>query len=166
MVCGIYPFFFLFWEPEDQWSWVEAIIFVQSWLLSACFLFSVSKWANAECKREIALLFIVSLWLAHGGLILKIQTYLIPNHFLFRLAFFAKMLQQKIQVNTYIYIYIYIVSFLRIKIQGSNFYSSVELLNNSFLVFKQYYTFFYIFPSTDVVKNYKQHYSNPYLNLF
>ena len=50
---------------------------------------------------------------------------------------------------------------MRIKIQVSNFYSSVELLNNLFLVFKQYYTFFYIFPPTHIAKNYKQHYSNP-----
>ena len=88
-----------------------------------------------------------------------------PKPFSFSSRILCKNVTTK-DTSKYIYIYIYIVSFLRIKIQGSNFYSSVELLNNSFLVFKQYYTFFYIFPSTHVVKNYKQHYSNPYLNLF
>ena len=36
----------------------------------------------------------------------------------------------------------------------------VELLNNSFSVFKQYYTFPHTFSPTRILKNYKQHYSN------
>ena len=36
----------------------------------------------------------------------------------------------------------------------------VKLLNNSVLVFKQYYIFFHTLFTTCISKNYKQHYSN------
>ena len=48
---------FFFWKvgPEDQWPWFEAHlykkIFVQSWLLGACFLLLVSKCKVQKRKR-------------------------------------------------------------------------------------------------------------------